>query len=98
MKDLSDVILGKEQQLIELAYNSVKLRVVKCLLLLAEKFDTDSKQVQFSISRSELASMVGTSSETVIRVLSGLKEEGVLSISQSNLTITDLNGLMRLDK
>lgn len=98
VKDLSDEVLGKEQQLIELAYNSVKLRVVKSLLLLAEKYDVEAQQVQFSISRSELASMVGTSSETVIRVLSALKEENILSISQSTIIINDLNALMRLDQ
>lgn len=98
VKDLSDEVLSKEQQLIELAYNSVKTRVVKSLLLLAEKYDNNNEQVQFTISRSELASMVGTSPETVIRVLSGLKEENILSINQSTIVIEDLHALMRLDK
>lgn len=96
-KMLTDNILEKEKQLVNLAYSSVRKRVAEALLLLQSRFDT-SKETNFSISisREDLANIVGTATESLIRTLSDFKEEKLVEIKGSNITIVNLDKLMKL--
>ncbi len=96
-KMLTDNILDKEKQLVNLAYSSVRKRVAEALLLLQNRFDT-SKDTNFSISisREDLANIVGTATESLIRTLSDFKEEKLVEIKGSNITIINHDKLMKL--
>lgn len=85
---LSGSLIEKEQELLNLAYNSVRKRVADSLVLLQKKYGESSEQ-KFSIAipRDDLASIVGTSTESVIRVLSDFKDEGLIEAKGSNITI-----------
>ncbi len=74
----------REAQLLNLAYNSVRQRTADALL----KAETlkDSKSV-IAISRDDLAKMVGTAAESVIRVLSDFKEEGLIETEGGKIKI-----------
>jgi CRP-like cAMP-binding protein/CheY-like chemotaxis protein len=77
-------VADREAQLLNLAYNSVRQRTAEALL----KADTlkDSKSV-IAISRDDLAKMVGTAAESVIRVLSDFKDEGLIETEGSKIKI-----------
>jgi DNA-binding response OmpR family regulator len=77
-------VAEREAQLLNLAYNSVRQRTAEALL----KAETlkDSKSV-IAISRDDLAKMVGTASESVIRVLSDFKDEGLIEIETGKIRI-----------
>jgi CRP-like cAMP-binding protein/CheY-like chemotaxis protein len=77
-------VTDREKQLLNLAYNSVRQRTAEALL----KADTlkDSKSV-IAISRDDLAKMVGTAAESVIRVLSDFKDEGLIETEGSKIKI-----------
>jgi DNA-binding IclR family transcriptional regulator len=47
------------------------------------------------MSRDEIAGLVGTATETVIRLLNTLKEEGLVATSGRKLRLTDKAGLQR---
>lgn len=98
IKMLSNELEHKEQELIDLAYNTVRKRVIDSLLKLKEKYEMESVEVNFSmpISRGDLAGMVGTAKESVIRYLSEFKEEGLISIKGSEITILDEEGLKKI--
>jgi CRP-like cAMP-binding protein len=49
-----------------------------------------------SISRNDLAALVGTATESLIRTLSELKEEGLVSVKGSQISILDEKGLKRV--
>ena len=74
----------REQQLLNLAYNSVRQRTAEALLK-SDKLK-DSQSV-IAISRDDLAKMVGTASESVIRVLSDFKEEGLIEIEGGKIKL-----------
>lgn len=74
----------REKQLLNLAYNSVRQRTAEALLKAAPL--TDSKST-IAISRDDLAKMVGTASESVIRVLSEFKDEGFIEIESGKIKI-----------
>ena len=97
IKMLSDNIADKEKQLINLAYSSVRKRVAEALLLLQSRYnDNKDKSFSISISREDLANIVGTATESLIRTLSDFKEEKLVEIKGSNITIIDLEKLKRL--
>lgn len=79
-------VAEREKQLLNLAYNSVRQRTAEALL----KSETlkDSQSV-ISISRDDLAKMVGTASESVIRVLSDFKDEGLIQIEGGKIRIKE---------
>ncbi|MFN8333500.1 MAG: response regulator [Cyclobacteriaceae bacterium] len=74
----------KESQLVNLAYNSVRQRTAEALLKVSQLADAKEK---ISISREDLAKIVGTASESVIRVLSDFKDEGLIEIEGGKIKV-----------
>lgn len=94
---LSNNLLAMEERLIDLAYNSVRKRVAQSLLLLKEKYEKEGVDIfNMSISREDLANIVGTSKESVIRTLSDFKEEGLIEIKGSNIKVINSDRLDRM--
>lgn len=95
---LSDNIREKEERLIKLAYNSVRKRVAEALLMLEQHYSNKEKDENFSmaIARDDLANIVGTASETVIRTLSDFKEEKLIEIKGSRITIVNREKLVKM--
>lgn len=91
IKMLSGNVLEKEHKLLELAYDSVKKRVANTLIELEQGDD------RLSISREDLANIVGTAKETVIRTLSEFKEKKYIQIKGSLISILDMVALERMD-
>ncbi|MCB0401902.1 MAG: response regulator [Flavobacteriales bacterium] len=88
IKMLAHNIAEKESKLLNLAYDSVRKRVADALVELKNKYkDHAEGEFSIAISRNELASLVGTSTETVIRTLSDFKDEGMISIKGSKITL-----------
>lgn len=77
-------IKEKENQLLNLAYNSVRQRTADALLKVYKLRETEKK---LSISRDDLSKIVGTASESVIRVLSDFKDEGAIDIETGKIVI-----------
>jgi CRP/FNR family transcriptional regulator, cyclic AMP receptor protein len=57
--------------------------------------DAHGTIIDLKITHQELAEMVGTSRETVTRVLARLKDEGILEIDQRRMTLLDADALLR---
>lgn len=77
-------VAEKEQQLLHLAYNSVRQRTAEALLKVQSLKDAKEN---IQISRDDLAKIVGTASESVIRVLSDFKDEGLIEIEGGKIRI-----------
>lgn len=77
-------IAEKEAQLLTLAYNSVRQRTAEALL----KVHQLKEGAYMSVSRDDLAKMVGTASESVIRVLSDFREEGIIEIESGKIKVS----------
>lgn len=76
-------VAEKEKQLLNLAYNSLRQRTAEALLKVQQN---SSENIQ--ISRDDLAKIVGTAPESVIRVLSDFKDEGLIEIETGKIKIT----------
>ncbi|WNJ17772.1 response regulator [Pontibacter sp. G13] len=91
---LSDSLSEKEEELLHLAYDSVRKRVADALLHLRDRFLEDPQETfKMAVTREHLASLVGTSKECVTRVLSEFKEEGLVETHISEIRILKPEGL-----
>ena len=88
IKMLSRDLVEKEQELLNLAYNTVRKRVADALLQLKDRYHSEGdSEFSMAISRDDLASMVGTAKESVIRTLSEFKGDDLIAINGSKITI-----------
>lgn len=89
IKKLSDNLVEREKELMDMAYNTVRKRTADTLMRLYEKYKTDAGLVSFKIARADLAGMVGTAQESVIRILSEFKQDGYLEIDSSEIIVKE---------
>lgn len=90
IKMLANNIQEKENQLTQMAYNSLRKRCADALIMLSKKYKTNVQEnFSMRISRDDLASVVGTATESLIRTLSDFKAEKLIEINGSEITIVD---------
>ena len=84
--------------MVELAQKSSRERLAETLLLLETKYgvEADGKTVAVRLTRTELAGLVGTVTESVIRLLSELAKEGVIDLVRSGIIIVDRGRLLEI--
>jgi DNA-binding response OmpR family regulator len=88
---ISKDLIEAQAQLVDMAYCPVRQRLARVLLkLLRAGLIQDATHQGIDIAREDLAGMVGTATETAIRTLSELKEEGVIHMGKARrIIITD---------
>lgn len=85
---LAKNISEKEEQLLKLAYNSLRKRVADALLTLQNKYQKEGEgKFTIQISREDLANIAGTATESLIRTLSDFKNEKLVDIIEHKITI-----------
>lgn len=83
--------------LTDIAQKSVKERLAEVILQLVDDFGLDSdKTMKITITREELANIVGTATESVIRLISEFKSEGILESKGRKLRIMNKNKLTEI--
>lgn len=92
---MGENISGIKEQLLEMAYGSVRKKTARTILLFSQKIRRHPTQ-SIRISRSDLASVAGMASETLIRTLSDFKKEGLLEIEGRNIKLLDVEALQKI--
>ncbi|WP_407429128.1 response regulator [Arcticibacter sp.] len=93
IKIIANNLKEKEDQLLQLAYHSVRKRMSQVLLRLA---GNDPENAVLRISRDDLASMAGMATETVSRTLSDFKTEGLIEKKGSQIIILNAKKLVNM--
>ncbi len=93
---LADNLIEFKEQLLQMAYGSVKKKTASTILQFAEKIPSKSEGT-IKISRSDLASVAGIATESLIRTLSSLKKDGLIDIEGRNITVLDVEKLKRVN-
>jgi len=97
IKLLAQNLIEKEEQLLNLAYNSLRKRIANGLLQVNEKFkSSDNDRPKLEISREALAQIVGTATESLIRVLSDFKSEKLIEIVEGKIYVLEERKLREL--
>jgi CRP-like cAMP-binding protein/CheY-like chemotaxis protein len=87
---LCNKVLEKENQLLSLAYNSLRQRTAEALLKI--KF-LNKEKPSINTSRDDIARIVGTAAESVTRILSEFKDEGLIEIESGKIVLAGTEGL-----
>lgn len=85
LKELSRDLSEKEHELLDFAYSSVRKRT---LIRLKELIKNNPDHAAH-ISRVDLAKLVGTTNETLVRTLTDLKKDKVLEIDAKGIRVAD---------
>lgn len=96
MNLLSDNLTEVKEQLLQMAYSSVRKKTAQTILQFSEVMGKKTKD-GIKISRYDLASVAGIATESLIRTLSGFKKDGLIDIEGRNIKIIDLQGLQIID-
>jgi CRP-like cAMP-binding protein len=81
----------------DIAQKTVRERVAEVLLNLVKDFGLDEqKYLRISLTREELANIVGTATESVIRLLSEFKGDRLIELNGRKIKILDLRGLEKI--
>lgn len=87
----------KEERLLELAYSSVRQRVAQALLRVHARYASEGgSDLGVRIGRDDLAAIVGTATESLIRCLSEFKEEGLIASQGRDIRILEKQRLEKL--
>ena len=96
LQHLAHDLKEAEDDLINMAQKSVKQRLAETLLYIHTNFGLDDDGfLSVMLSREDYANIVGTATESAIRILSQFKKEGYISTSGKHIKIEDLGGLKR---
>ena len=99
MRLLSGQLRRAEDQIVQLAQKPVRERLAETLLILKEVYGTEDGEntpLNVKLSRDELAAVVGTATETLVRMIADLKRENLIATEKKKIRILDVDGLVRV--
>ncbi|HMW97185.1 MAG TPA: Crp/Fnr family transcriptional regulator, partial [Flavobacteriales bacterium] len=96
IKLLARDVKEKEMRLLQFAYSTVRQRVAQALLHVHGRYATGDGGLGVSISRDDLAAIVGTATESLIRCLTGMKDGGLIDTHGRDIHIKDKVKLQKL--
>ena len=80
-----------------LAQKTVRERLAEILLLLEQKLGTDPEGfIKISLTREEIANIIGTATESAIRLISEFKQDGLIEVEGRNIKILNHEKLIKL--
>ncbi|GAA4885026.1 Crp/Fnr family transcriptional regulator [Flaviramulus aquimarinus] len=98
LKDMAHDLKEADDIIVNMAQKSVKQRLAETLVYIHDSFGVNPDgTLSVLLSREDYANIVGTATESAIRVLSQLKKEGLISTVGKYIKIENLQGLKRVE-
>lgn len=98
LKRMAEDLKDSDESIVNMAQKSVRRRMAETLMYVHDEFGTDEDgYLNIVMSREDYASIVGTATESAIRILSQLKKEGVISTTGKRIRIEDYRSLKWMD-
>lgn len=98
MNKLCEDLGVMEQKLVTIAQKSVRERLAATLLMLKESYGMEGEEstlIDIALSREDLANIIGTATETVIRLLSEFKNQELISLQGKKIKVLDPQRLVK---
>ena len=99
LKLLSHEFTVFANSLTHFAQRSVRERLATQLIVMREKYKENYQPgmaVEINLSREDLASMVGTARENIVRILKEFKEDGSIETRGRKIIVTDIHKLLKI--
>ena len=97
MKTICGDLKEADDHMVSLAQKSVKERLAETLLYLEDNFGkNEDNTLKVQLSREELAGMIGTATESCIRLLSEFNKNKLIELVGKKIALVDRNKLKRM--
>ncbi|MFV9550305.1 Crp/Fnr family transcriptional regulator [Algibacter sp. PT7-4] len=98
LQDMAHDLKEADDIIVNMAQKSVKQRLAETLIYIHDNFgENPDGTLSVLLSREDYASIVGTATESAIRVLSQFKKEGLISTVGKFIKIENIYGLKRVE-
>ncbi|MGB1269630.1 MAG: Crp/Fnr family transcriptional regulator [Flavobacteriaceae bacterium] len=99
MKTACSDLKDANMTLSKMAQKNVRERLADTLLFLEETFDiTEDGYIDVQLSREEISSIIGTATESAIRLLSGFKKERLINLKGKRIQVLDAQKLRNISE
>ncbi|AQS93973.1 Crp/Fnr family transcriptional regulator [Polaribacter sp. BM10] len=90
LKDMANSLKTADNLIVDMAQKTVKQRLAETLLHLEAKFGINAdNNINIQLSREDIANIIGTATESAIRLLSDLKKKNVIEFKGKDIKILD---------
>ena len=98
LKRMAQDLKDANESIVDMAQKTVKQRLAETLLYILHKFKTDNEgYLNLTLSREDYSSIVGTATESAIRILSQFKKQGLITTKGKQIKIENEQALMRVE-
>ncbi|TDQ23932.1 Crp/Fnr family transcriptional regulator [Tenacibaculum caenipelagi] len=97
LKKMANSLKKADDVIVDMAQKTVKQRLAATLLLLDSKFEKNANgSLDINLSREDIANIIGTATESAIRLLSEFKKKKLIDLKGKEIFITDIQALRDL--
>ncbi|GIZ09401.1 Crp/Fnr family transcriptional regulator [Flavobacterium sp. UMI-01] len=97
MKSICGDLKEADDQMVAMAQKNVKSRLAATLLNLETSFGKNKDgSLHIQLTREELSGMIGTATESCIRLLSDFKKQGFIELEGKKIILKDHNSLKKM--
>jgi len=94
LKKMAEDLKDSDDSLVNMAQKSVKRRMAEILMYIQDNFGLDEDgYLSIVLSREDYAGIVGTATESAIRILSQFKKDRIISTTGKRIKIEDYSSL-----
>lgn len=97
MKSICGDLKDADDHTVDMAQKTVKQRLAEILIYLEDTFGkNEDGSIRIQLSREELAGMIGTATESCIRLLSDMNKTKLIEIQGKKIFLRDKRGLQKI--
>lgn len=99
LRDFASSLKEADNVIVDMAQKTVKQRLAETLLYLKDNYEKGPDQpLDIQLSREDIASIIGTATESAIRLLSTFKKEKLIQLKGKEIYILDAKSLHRISE
>ena len=97
LRDMANSLKNADNVIVNMAQKTVKQRLAETLLFLNKNFKpTQDQKLGLQLSREDIANMIGTATESAIRLLSDFKKKGIICLKGKEIGILNKEILKKI--
>tara|TARA_R110001592_G_scaffold8511_7_gene46442 strand:- start:645 stop:1331 length:687 start_codon:yes stop_codon:yes gene_type:complete len=97
LKTMATSLKSADNLIVDMAQKSVKQRLAETLLHLLEKFNINKDgAIDIQLSREDIANIIGTATESAIRILSELKKKKIIDFIGKEIAVLNKKELEKI--
>ena len=97
LKNMASSLKNADNVIVNMAQKTVKQRLAEALIYLDSNFEkTENGAIAVNLSRDDISNIIGTATESAIRLLSEFKKKELIDLKNKQIYITNVTGLQQI--